>query len=131
MVSGAGRDCAFRFAAIAGRLCPGRYCGGGVGIDPRFPIASESAGGKSIIPMPSPRLTEVTTVACLFFIFLVPLAAAGLALMNVGLGRSRSAVHMMMASLSALAVGGITYFVCGFAWQGYIGSPAHLLDLSG
>ena len=75
--------------------------------------------------MPVPRLTEATTVACLFFIFLVPLAAAGLALMNVGLGRSRSAGHMMMASLCALAVAGLAYFVCGFAWQGFIGGPAH------
>ena len=81
--------------------------------------------------MPAPRLTEVTTVACLFFIFLIPLAAAGLALMNVGLGRSRSAGHMMMASLCALAVAGLAYFVCGFAWQGFIGSPAHLLAVSG
>ena len=81
--------------------------------------------------MPAPRLTEVTTVACLFFIFLVPLAAAGLALMNVGLGRSRSAGHMMMASLSALAVAALAYFVCGFSWQGFIGSPAHLLNISG
>ncbi len=81
--------------------------------------------------MPFPKLTEVTTVACLFFIFLVPLAAAGLALMNVGLGRSRSAGHMMMASLCALAVASLAYFVCGFAWQGYITSPAHVLGLSG
>jgi Amt family ammonium transporter len=81
--------------------------------------------------MPAPKLTEVTTVACLFFIFLVPLAGAGLALMNVGLGRTRSAGHMMMASLLALAVAGIAYFVCGFAWQGFIGGPAHVFSLSG
>ena len=81
--------------------------------------------------MPLPRLPEVTTVACLFFIFLVPLAAAGLALMNVGLGRSRSAGHMMMASLCALAVAGLAYFVCGFAWQGTIGGPEHAVTLSG
>jgi Amt family ammonium transporter len=81
--------------------------------------------------MPAPKLTEVATVSCLFFIFLVPLAAAGLALMNVGLGRSRSAGHMMMASLTALAVAGLAYFVCGLAWQGFIGSPAHFLTLSG
>ncbi len=84
-----------------------------------------------MISTPVPRLTEATTAACLLFIFLVPLAAAGLALMNVGLGRSRSAGHMMMASLSALAVAGLAYFVCGFAWQGVIGGPAHLLNLSG
>jgi len=81
--------------------------------------------------MPASRLTDVSTIACLFFIFLVPLAAAGLALMNVGLGRSRSAGHMMMASLCALAVAGIAYFVCGFSWQGYIGGPGHSLLLSG
>src|SRR6202051_1811778 len=81
--------------------------------------------------MPAQKLTDVTTFSCLFFIFLVPLAAAGLALMNVGLGRSRSAGHMMMASLCALAVAGIAYFVIGFAWQGAIGEPAHALILSG
>ena len=43
------------------------------------------------------------------FHFSVPFAAAGLALMNVGLGRSRSAGHMMMASLCALAVAGLAY----------------------
>jgi len=81
--------------------------------------------------MPAQKLPEVTTVACLLSIFLVPLAAAGLALMNVGLGRSRSAGHMMMASLSALAVAALAYFVCGFAWQGTIGSAGHALNLSG
>jgi Amt family ammonium transporter len=81
--------------------------------------------------MPAPTFTEATTVACLFFIFLVPFAGAGLALMNVGLGRSRSAGHMMMASLCALAVAGLAYFVCGFAWQGVIGGPENVITLSG
>lgn len=81
--------------------------------------------------MPPARLTDATTAACLFFIFLVPFVAAGLALMNVGLGRSRSAGHMMMASLCALAVAGLAYFVCGFAWQGTILSPAHVATVSG
>ncbi|HEX3377264.1 MAG TPA: hypothetical protein VHS29_10415 [Candidatus Acidoferrales bacterium] len=81
--------------------------------------------------MDSAKFPELTTIACIFFIFLVPFAGAGLALMNVGLGRSRSAGHMMMASLCALAVAGITYFVIGFAWQGAIGEPAYALILSG
>jgi ammonium transporter, Amt family len=81
--------------------------------------------------MPSPKLTEAATIACIFFSVLVPLAAAGLSLMNVGLGRSRSAGHMMMASLCALAVAGLAYFVCGFAWQGYIGGPSHVLRVFG
>ena len=81
--------------------------------------------------MPDTRLTEASAVACLLFILLVPFAAGGLALMNVGLGRSRSAGHMMMASLTALAVAGVAYFVCGFAWQGFVGGPAHAIQLSG
>ena len=81
--------------------------------------------------MPTPGLTEVATAACLFFIFLTPLAGAGLALINAGLGRSRSAAHIMMASLSAISIAAIVYFVCGFAWQGFIGGQAHTLTLSG
>jgi Amt family ammonium transporter len=81
--------------------------------------------------MPAPQLSEPATIACLFFIFLVPLAASGLAIMNVGLGRSRSAGHMMMASLCSLAVAALIYFVCGFAWQGYIGGRGHSIELSG
>jgi Amt family ammonium transporter len=81
--------------------------------------------------MLSPKLSELSTISCTFLILLVPLAAAGLSLINVGLGRSRSAGHMMMAALCMMAVAALAYFVCGFAWQGYIGGPAHALTLSG
>jgi Amt family ammonium transporter len=81
--------------------------------------------------MATSKIPELTALACIFFIFLVPFAAAGLTLMNVGLGRSRSAGHMMMASLCALAVAAIAYFAIGFAWQGAIGGPAHVLNFSG
>jgi len=79
--------------------------------------------------MPSPKLPELAAVSCLFFIFLVPFAGAGIALMNAGLGRSRSAGHMMMSSLCAFAVAGLAYFACGFAVQGYIGGSGHVLAL--
>ena len=81
--------------------------------------------------MPAPRLSEASIVACLVFAFLVPLASAGIAIMNVGLGRTRSAGHMMMASLCSLAVAALAYFVCGFAVQGYIGLPSHSFLLGG
>jgi Amt family ammonium transporter len=38
---------------------------------------------------------------------------------------------MMMAALSTLSVAAIVFFVCGFAWQGFIGRPGHILALSG
>ena len=81
--------------------------------------------------MTTPGLSEIAIVACLFFIFLTPLAAAGLALINAGLGRSHSAAHIMMASLSALSVAGLVYFAFGFGWQGFIGGPSHTLTISG
>jgi len=53
----------------------------------------------------------------LFSIMLVPFAAAGLALIHQGLGRSRSAAHAMLASLCALAVSAIVFVLFGSAWQ--------------
>lgn len=71
------------------------------------------------------------SILTLVSILLVPLAAAGLALMNCGLGRSRNAAHSMMASLAALAVAAGVYFVCGFSWQGYAGLPVYVLHAGG
>ena len=56
---------------------------------------------------------------CLVFVLLVPLAIAGLALINTGLGRSRSAAHAMATSLCVVSVAALVYFVCGFAAAGY------------
>jgi Amt family ammonium transporter len=69
----------------------------------------------------TPPLSEVGAALCLLFILLVPFALVGLALINTGLIRSRSAAHSMMASLCVFSVAVIVYFVCGHAWQGYPG----------
>jgi Amt family ammonium transporter len=68
---------------------------------------------------------------CLICILLAPLAAAGLSLINTGLGRSRSAAHAMLSSLCAMAAAAIAYVICGFAWQGFAGGPAHVLHIAG
>jgi ammonium transporter, Amt family len=52
---------------------------------------------------------------CLVFILLVPLAIAGLALINTGLGRSRSAAHAMTCSLCVVSVALLVYFALGSA----------------
>ncbi len=54
----------------------------------------------------------------LMLILLVPLAVVGLALTNVGLGRSRGASHAMTASICATSVAALVYFAWGFAIQG-------------
>lgn len=78
-----------------------------------------------------PSLSEASATLCLLLILLVPLAGAGLALVNTGLARSRSAAHIMLASLSIFAVAAIAYVVFGFSWQGAAGRPAHVLTIGG
>jgi Amt family ammonium transporter len=76
-------------------------------------------------------LPDSSIALCIACIFLVPCAAAGLALLGTGLGRSRSAAHSMMSSLCVLAVAALAYFVCGFAWQGFAGGAAHVASVGG
>jgi ammonium transporter, Amt family len=64
-------------------------------------------------------------------ILLAPLALAGLAMANAGLGRSRSASHAMLSALCVMGVAALAWFVCGFAWQGYPGRPGHTIAVAG
>ncbi len=76
-------------------------------------------------------LPDLAAALCLLFTLLVPFAAAGLALINAGLGRSRNAAHMMMSCLCVFALAAVMFFVVGFAWQGYPGGPAYEFAISG
>ena len=71
----------------------------------------------------SPEIFLFTFALCLVFILLVPLAIAGLALINTGLGRSRSAAHAMTCALCIVAISALVYFVWGFKVQGYRFQP--------
>ena len=73
---------------------------------------------------------ETSYAVAIALAFLVPCAVAGLALIATGLGRSRSAAHMMMSSLCVLAVAALAYFAFGFAWQN-ASPPDHILTLGG
>lgn len=66
-----------------------------------------------------PATSYSLTFVGLAFTLLVPFAIAGLALINTGLGRSRSAAHALTTSLCATCVAVLAYFICGFAVQGY------------
>jgi len=76
-------------------------------------------------------MPELSQAFCILFILLVPLALAGVALMNTGLSRLRSAAHSMMTTLCVVGVAAAAYFVAGFAWQGYPGLPAHTFSIFG
>jgi Amt family ammonium transporter len=67
----------------------------------------------------------------LLLILLVPFAGAGLALINSGLGRSRSAAHAMLAALGVTAVAALVYVIVGFSWQGVAGRADHVFMVAG
>ena len=76
-------------------------------------------------------LSEAGMGLCILFILLVPLAAAGLSLINTGLGRARSAAYAMLSALCVIALAAAVYFLVGFAIEGYAGRPAHVINIAG
>jgi len=72
----------------------------------------------------------VPTEASLLLVLLIPLALAGLTLLNAGLSRSRSSAHMMLASLCAASVAMLVFVIVGFSFAGY-GSTGLILHLGG
>ena len=76
-------------------------------------------------------LSEIQLALCLVFVLLAPLAGAGVALINAGLGRSRNAAHAMVAALCVIAIATCVCFLCGRAFQGYPGGPAHVIAIAG
>lgn len=67
----------------------------------------------------------MSLAVCLICLLLVPFAFGGLALIQQGLGRSRSAAHAMLGTLCAIAVSAIVFVLIGSAWAGYPGGPMH------
>lgn len=83
------------------------------------------------MPLSTPAFSDVVTALCIALILITPFAIAGLCLINTGLGRSRSAAHMMMCSLGVVGIAALVYFVIGFAWQGYPGGAAYYFLIGG
>lgn len=84
-----------------------------------------------MIHPPAPGVSETLQAICFLSIILVPFAGAGLALINTGLGRARSASHMMLSSMCVMSVAALMYFVCGFAWQSFVAGGSYSLALAG
>lgn len=81
--------------------------------------------------MPSATLPEASTTLCIALIILSPLSILGLALLNTGLTRARSAAHTITASLCIFAVAAISYVAVGFAFQGTAGGLQHVVIVAG
>ena len=67
---------------------------------------------------PLPGFSETASILCILLILLVPLAAAGLALINAGLSRASSAAHSMIMALCLFAVAALTSVLVGLDWIG-------------
>jgi Amt family ammonium transporter len=64
---------------------------------------------------------------CVVCMMLIPLAAAGLALIHQGLGRSRSAAHSMLGTICALGIAAIVFVMVGWSLTGFPGGASHVL----
>jgi len=69
-------------------------------------------------------VTAETAAICAVAVLLIPLAFAGLALMNAGFVRSRGAAHVLLTTLAAAAIAALAYVVCGYSFQAFPGRPA-------
>ena len=81
-----------------------------------------------MIPPLVPPFSDSMFVLCLALLVLSALAIAGVALLNTGLGRSRSAAQSMVGCVTLVAVATIAFAVVGVSFAGV---PGHTLSLAG
>jgi ammonium transporter, Amt family len=82
------------------------------------------------IPAPLP-LSEASLALALVLLLLAPLSIAGLALINTGLGRSRSAAQALLGNLSIVAVAAIVFALAGSSLAGNLSGASRVLHLAG
>jgi len=79
----------------------------------------------------APVMPAAIFALTLALLLLAPLAIAGVALINTGLGRSRSAAQSLLGNLAIVAVTAIVFAVAGAAWAGTTGLVDHSFQLAG
>jgi Amt family ammonium transporter len=80
------------------------------------------------VPTPVPAGFDISAVLSMALMFLAPLAIAGLALVNTGLGRSRSAAQSLLGCLTLIAVSAIAFATVGYS---FACGPSHALVVAG
>jgi Amt family ammonium transporter len=84
---------------------------------------------------PAPPVSDSIYGIALLLLLLAPLAIAGLALVNTGLGRSRSAAQAILGNLAIISVAVIVFAVFGAAIAGNLagtqGGAGHTFRLAG
>jgi Amt family ammonium transporter len=81
---------------------------------------------------PAAPISESLLSLAFALLLLAPLAVAGVALINVGLGRSRSAAQTLLGNLAMAAVAVLLFALVGSAFAGALpGGTGHILTLAG
>lgn len=75
-------------------------------------------------------LSDSQTLVCILCLLAAPLAAIGLSLTNVGLGRLRNASHAAVAALAIIATSVVTFVAIGHTFAGWTSGPAHILSIA-
>lgn len=74
-------------------------------------------------------LSGSAAILCVGLLALVPLAPAGVAFINTGLGRSRSAAQSLLGALCLAAIAAIVYFAFGYCFEG--AAAGHAVNIGG
>jgi Amt family ammonium transporter len=82
-------------------------------------------------PLPIPSVSEAGYGLTFLLLLLAPLAIAGLALVNTGLGRSRSAAQAILGNLVVISVTAIAFALFGAAIAGSPGGAGHAFHAAG
>jgi Amt family ammonium transporter len=84
-----------------------------------------------MIAFSAPPLGEVSLALALPLLLLASLAIAGVALVNAGLGRSRSAAQSMLGSLAMISIAVIVFALVGATIADGAAGPGHVFQFSG
>jgi ammonium transporter, Amt family len=84
-----------------------------------------------MIPAPVPAMSDAAFALTLGLLLLAPMAIACVALINTGLGRSRSAAQALLGNLVLIAVAVIVFAFIGASFAGSLGSKEVVLHVAG
>ena len=84
-----------------------------------------------MVPAVAPAMSDAVFALTLALMLLAPMAIAGVALINTGLGRSRSAAQAMLGSLALIAVAAIVFAFVGASFTGSLGLKDVVLHAAG
>jgi len=76
-------------------------------------------------------MSDAVFALTLALMLLAPMAIAGVALINTGLGRSRSAAQAMLGNLALIAVAAIVFAFLGASFAGSLGLKEVVLNVAG